>query len=281
MKKNIVRVILILLMVAIIGLYIYDLVVMQSKPTDHLFRTLSIVFICLAGIVRTFSGGNRRSLNFYDGLYPEILKDAFADQPFWRKKLLCAVRLYNEEKYDKAAKYLTDLKDRCKYKQDYYAVYLFAALNFTDMQLYDLAESAYGAMVRAEIADSRIYSNLGHVQMSAGEYKKALRNYQYALDFDRDNHFAYNNIAQAHFKMYELDEAIPYAMKALEIKPQMHQASSLLAIIYALKADKDNSEKYFHIAINSGRDPKELKEAIDFFRSAQHTMDDDKTTIES
>lgn len=273
-KQIIVRIILILLLVGIVGLYVYDLAAKHSAPTDHLFRTLSIVFLCLAGIVRTFSAGNRKSLHFYDGLYPEILKDAFAEQPFWRKKLLCAVRLYNEGKYEKATKYLTDLKDRCRYKQDYYAVYLFAALNFTDMQLYDLAESAYGALIRAEIADSRIFSNLGHVQMSEGEYKKALRNYQYALDFDRDNHFAYNNIAQAHFKMFEFDEAIPFALKALAIKPQMHQASSLLAIIYTLKGDRDNSEKYFHIAINSGRDPKELQEAIEYYRSAQHTMDE-------
>ena len=272
MKKNLIRLFWILMILAVLSLYVYDVRVGSASPTQHLFRTLSIVFLCLAGLVRT--GENRRqSLEFYDAQYPEILKDAFTSQPFWRKKLLCAVRLYNEGNYDKALKYLTDMKQRSQTPQDHYAVNLFAALCFTELGLYDHAERVYLQLVNADLATSRVYSNLGHVQMEKGEYQRALRNYQEALEYDRDNAYAYNNIAQAHFQMHEFDEAIPHALKALELKPKMHQASSLLAVIYTLKEDKENSEKYFHIAISSGRDPKELKEYIEYFRSAQHTLD--------
>lgn len=274
MKLHLIRALLILLIVAIVAFYVYDLAVNKTEPTEHLFRTLSIVFLCLAGLVRTFGGRKRRSLDYYDAQYPDILKEAFVSQPLWRKKLLCAVRLYNEDNYDKAVKYLTDLKPRCQYAQDHYAVNLFAALCFTDMGLYQQAETVYQQLVNMEIANSRVFSNLGHVQMQMGEYQKALRNYEYALDYDRDNAFAYNNIAQAHFRMHEFEEAIPYALKALEKKPNMHQASSLLATVYTLLGDRENSEKYFHIAISSGRDPKELKESIEYFRSAQHAMDE-------
>lgn len=238
---------------------------------------LSVVCICIAGLIRSFGPRNRHTLAFYESQYPDVLRDAFAEQPFWRKKLLCAVRLYNEEHYGKSVKYLAALRDKCKYRQDYYAVFLFAGLCFTEMGMYDHAQSAYQSLIRADIANSRIFSNLGHVQMEAGEFQKALQNYRNALDFDRDNAFAYNNIAQAHFKMHEFEEAIPFALKALEIKPQMHQASSLLAMIYALVGDKANSEKYFHIAISSGRDPKKLKDAIEYYRSAQSVMDNEST----
>ena len=54
----------------------------------------------------------------------------------------------------------------------------------------------------------------------------------------------------------------------------MHQASALLAITYALLADKEQAEKYFHIAISSGRDPKELKEAIDYYKTAQYATEE-------
>lgn len=263
-----------LVIVAIVIFYVYDLLVNKTAPTQNLFHTLSVVCICIAGLIRSFGTRNRRTLKFYESQYPDVLRDAFADQPFWRQKLLCAVRLYNEDNFGKAAKYLTDLRDKCKYRQDYYAVFLFAGLCFTELGMYDHAQSAYQSLIRADIANSRIFSNLGHVQMEAGECQKALQNYRHALDYDRDNAFAYNNIAQAHFKMHEFEEAIPFALKALEIKPQMQQASSLLAMIYTLIGDKSNSEKYFHIAISSGKDPRELKEAIEYFRTAQNAIRD-------
>ena len=277
MKRNLIRILLVLVIIAIVGLYFYDLFVNHTEPTSNLFRTLSVVCICIAGLIRSFSDKSRRSLDFYDKQYPDILKDAFTSQPFWRNKLLCAVRLYNENNYDKALKYLLDLKHRCNSAQDHYAVNLFAALCFTDMKLYEHAQTIYQQLINMDIANSRIFSNLGNVQMKSGEHLKALQNYQHALYYDRDNAYAHNNIAQAHFQMHEFQEAIPYALKALEINPKLHQASALLAIIYTLLGDRENSEKYFHIAISSGRDPKDLKEAIEYYRTAQHTMDEDAT----
>ena len=142
------------------------------------------------------------------------------------------------------------------------------------MGIYDLAESAYNSLICSDMADSSIFSNLGHVQVEVGKFDKALQNYNHALEYDRKNDKAYNNIAQAYFKKYEFDKAIPYAQKALEINPSLHNASSLLAIIYALQEDKANAEKYFHMAISSGRDPKELKDSIEYYRSAQFSADE-------
>lgn len=275
MKKNLLRIILVLIMLAVITLYIYDIAVNHAAPTRNLFRAASVVFICLAAIIRTGQARQRNSLEFYEQQYADILEKAFVDQPFWRKKLLCAVRLYNEDNHHKALKYLTDLKEKTQTREDDYAVYLFAALCFTELEVYDQAIHIYQKMISKGNGNSRIFSNLGHVQMQIGEYKNALQNYELALDYDRTNAYAYNNIAQAHFQMHEFDKAIPFAEKALEINPKMHQSSTLLAIIYALSSDQENAEKYFHMAISSGRDPQELKEAIAYFRTAQHAADEE------
>ncbi len=273
MKRTVIRAGLILIIIAVIGFYVYDLVANNSKPTDHLFRTISIVCLCLASLIRTF-GQDRKPLQYYDREYAEF-KDAFADQPLWRNKLLCAIRLYNEDNFNKALKYLFDLKDRCRKSEDVYAVYLFAALCFTDMQLYEQAERLYQQLIYARIVDSRIFSNLGHVQEKMGKHELALANYEHALEYDSKNPMAYNNIAQAHFANHELEKAIPYAQKALEINPKTHQASTLLAIIYSLQGNKAEAEKYAHIAISSGRDPQELKEAVAYYRSAQHITEEE------
>ena len=269
MKKWLLRGILILIILSILGLYIFELVVNKTEPTKYLFRALSVVCICCAGLIRSFNGEARRSLNFYDAQYREILQNAFVQQPFWRKKLLCAIRLYNEQRYDKALKYLWDLKERSQTAEDHYAVNLFAALCFTDMKIYPQAENIYQQLIFNELADSRIFSNLGHVQMQMGAEDKALINYEHALEYDRDNAYAYNNIAQAHFRMHDLEKAIPYALQALKLNPKLHPASSLLAIIYALLEDKENKEKYFHIAISNGKNPQELKQAIAYYLTAQ------------
>lgn len=277
MKKWILRIALILVMLAVIGLYVFEVFVNSAPPTKNLFRFGSILLLSIIAFLRTFQA-ERRFLDFYERQYSDILSNAFTDQPFWRKKLLRAVRLYNESKYKKALDYLADIRKRSHSPADHYAVNLFAALCFTDAELYEHAAAVYQQIINARIADSRIFSNLGHVQLKMGEYRKALQNYELALDFDRKNEYALNNIAQAHFQMYEFEEAIPFALKALDVNPKMRQASSLLAIIYALLGDKANAEKYFHIAISSGATPDDLKEAIDYYRTAQHIADDQVDT---
>ena len=275
MRKIILRILLVIVILAVIGLYIYEMIANGVPPTQNLFRAGSIILLCVVAFLRTFQSKHKRSLEFYELQYSEILTGAFQTQPFWKKKLLCAVRLYNENNYNKALDYLMDLKKRAETYNDHYAVNLFVGLCFTDMELYEHAAIVYQQLIDSGNANSRIFSNLGHVQMKSGLYKKALRNYEVALEYDRDNAYAYNNIAQAHFQMYEFEEAIEFALKALEVNPKLDQASTLLAITYTLLGDRENSEKYFHIAINSGRDPKEIQEAIKYFITAQHAMDED------
>ena len=277
MKLIIIRIILILLILSVIGLFAYAYLSNQVPSTSNLVRGGLIISLCIIGLLRTITR-RRKSLTFYEQQYSDILHRAFEDQPYLRKKLLCAVRLYNEDKFDKALKYLTDLRKYANTKYDTYCVDLFAALCFTDFGIYDQAIRIYKNIICKDNADSRIFSNLGHVQMKIGEYDNALQNYQRALDYDRNNPYAYNNIAQAYFQMYEFANAIEYAKMSLSINSKFRQASTLLAVIYALSDDKDNAEKYFHIAISSGMNPKELKDTIDYYRSAQHAVDEENAT---
>ena len=108
--KIVLVIILIVLMIVTLGFYIVDLIINNTPPTKNLFRTLAIVFACLASIIRLSTNKGRRNLVSYESAYQKHIKDAFADRPFYRKKLLCAIRLYDEGKCDKAVRYLLDLK---------------------------------------------------------------------------------------------------------------------------------------------------------------------------
>lgn len=275
MGKIIIRILLVLVLIAAVSLCIYEFIQNQTISSRTLVRGGLVVAFTIISFIRTFQSRGRQSLEFYEQQYSEILGDAFSENPLDRKKLLCAVRLYNENRFEKALKYLADLKSKANLNADHFAVDLFSALCFTDMHLYEQAIRIYKNMVATGRATSDIYSNYGLVLLNTGDYKNAIYYYKIAVEQDPTNAIAYNNIAQAHFHLQEFDEAISYAKQALDINIKLKPASSLLAIIYSLISDKENANKYFHMAINSGQNPQELKEAIEYFQTAQFDPDDD------
>lgn len=264
MKRKIFAIILVLLMIGVVGLYIYEVAIKGADPTDNLFRMAAIVAICVINLLRLNGLKQRKPLEFYASQYADVLQNAFAGS-FYRNKLLCAVRLYNEENLRKAVKYLLDLQTRCKTREDYYAVYLFLGLCFTDMHLYKEAIRVYRELIRSNMANSRIYSNLGYALSKEGELEMAMTNYKQALAYDRSSEYAHQNIAQLYFEQHNLEEALTWSHKALELNPKFHQASTMLAIIYAIKEQKEEADKYFHIAIANGQNADTLKKAIEYY----------------
>ena len=269
MKKHILRAVFIVILVAIIGLYIFDIVVNNTPFTKNLFRTISIALVCCLGFNRVNYSARRRSLQFYESHFADAIRNAFAERKLNRNKLLCAVRLFDEGNYRKAMKYLTQLRQTCKTADDYYAIMLFVALCFTRSEMYAEATKIYQQMANNELADSRIYSNMGFAYSQTGETEKSMSCYKEALYLDKNNANTHVNIAHIYFSQHELDEAISWAEKALQIDPKLRQAATLLAIIYAITEQKNSAEKYRHIAIANGQDPDELKNAIDRYKNEQ------------
>lgn len=130
-----------------------------------------------------------------------------------------------------------DLKNKCKRSDDFFAVGLFLALNFTDMHLYEEALHEYDQILSRGMENSTVYNNMGHIYLHMGKKKEAIRFFEKSLALSEDNAFVYVNLANLHFEEKELDKAIDYANKALEIDSKMKQAASLLAIVYAMKND--------------------------------------------
>lgn len=262
MKKNILKVIFLLLFVAIIGFYVFDIVVNHTPFTKNLFRAISTGIICLLGYGRLNYSVGRRSLEFYESQYADLLKNAFSQEFMNRKKLLCAARLFDEHNYRKALKYLGQLRDQCKTADDYYAVWHLVALCFTRSGMYPEAIRMYRQMIENDLGDSRVHSNMGYNYSELGELDKAMSCYNEALYLDAKNANTHVNIANIHFEQHNLDEATEWAEKAYALDSKLAAASSLLAIIYAITDRKDLAEKYRHIAIANGEDPEDLKNAI-------------------
>ena len=260
--KTILAIVLIALMIVTLGFYIADLMINNTPPTKNLFRTLAIVFGCLASTIRLWSNKGRRNLVSYESAYQKHIKDAFANRPFYRKKLLSAIRLYDEGKCDKAIKYLLELKGVSQTRDDIYAVGLFTGLTLTEAKCYNEAIHVYNSLIEMNITSSTVYGNLGNIHLTQGNHQDAIAYIRLAIQNDENNPAPYNNLASLYFENSDFENAKIYAEKALQINHKMYQASTLLAIIYTLEGDKANAEKYSHMAIAAGRPAAELNKVI-------------------
>ncbi len=273
MKKKALNIILIifvvLLIIGIIGAYLYDVLFLKTPFADNLFRTLSIVFLLLGTLVRLIGGGGRKSLDIYEKAYAKELGYAFNNKPFQRKKLLCACRLYNESNYRKALKYLYQLLKETEFERDAVPVLLFIALCYTDAGVPDEAIRAYYEILKIDSENAQVHSNLGGLFIGVGDYETALMHYNKSIEILPENYYAYVNRANYYFRINDYDNAISDAKQALEYKNNGTEAASLLTIVYALLGDSENKKHYYHISITSGKNPKELDEAIEFYLSEQ------------
>ena len=285
MKKSkiIICVLVALVLVALIGLYVYDVVFLKKPYTENLPRFLAIFVGLIGTLVKVFAGNTRRQpLEFYSKKYDEEIRYAFKGNKSARKKLLCALRLYNENNYKKAIKYLTELTKEIRNDHDAYAVYLFAANCYSDCGIHGEAIKIYYQLLNHIPHNATIHSNLSFEHLKDGNFDLALQHADEAIRIDPYFHWAYMNKANCFFYRNKIDETIECALKALELKNNDTNSSGLLAIAYTLKGDKENSEKYFRIAVNNGKNPKDINDAIEFYltKKAEANQKDIENTEE-
>ena len=275
MSKNKVLsiVIAVLLVVGTLGLFIFylsDVIVNNTPITKNLFRMLAAVCVCIGGLIRLFyskGSGRRSNLSFYEKEYRKFIRDAFDYSPILKNKLLGAIRLYNEDKFNKALKYLGDLKLQCKTDDDIYAVNLFIALVLGDMGLKNEAIKVYNELVSMNLATTTIYGNLGSLHSGLGNYDDANRNLRLSIQHDENNPAPYQNLAKLYFDTRDFESSKRYALAALKINHKFRQSATLLVIVYSIEGDTENAEKYSHISIASGENPTDLKNSIEYFMS--------------
>lgn len=258
-KLMIVRVIAVLVIVAAVALYVYGVAVNGDKPTDNLLRSVIIALSGVSALMKTFP--KRKPLNAYASAYTKELGGAFADDAKKRERLLEAVRLFDEDKYDAALKLLAELKLDARTRDEIYAVGLFTALCQTDLGLREAAIATYQETAQKGAVSSQLYSNMGAQYAAIEDVEKALAAYNKAIELDPENPLPHSNIANMVIHYGAYDVAIAAGKRALELNPSQYQAASAVAMAYAAMGDETEMKKYFDIAVAAGQDAKTLQNA--------------------
>lgn len=277
MGVKIARIICVILIIAVIGLYCYEVFVLGAGYTDNLARSVCIIAAAIVAIIRTGRGmsSGSRSLSFYAKAYERFVKNAFTENAPARKKLLQGYRAYNENKLRKAESIASGLKGSCMNNADREAVHILAGLAYSGMGFAENAIMEYESLVARGIVSGVIYNNLGQQYAARGQRDKALECYENAINIDSGYAVAYNNMAQLYFREGELYAAEDIALKALKADASCYQAATLLAIIYALNEDKASSERYAHMAVANGQSASDIKNAIAYYKSVYSEDEED------
>lgn len=269
MKKRVVTilctVLVILLVLASVGYYLYEVLWLKLPYTENLLRMLLVVCAMAGALVKLWKGTGRKSLAVYEKAYAKELGNAFAEDRSRRKKLLCACRLYDESNYGKALKYLQALLGEAELRRDRVPVLLFIALCYSDAGAAAEAIKTYEAILKSDPYNEQVHSNLGILYVQTGNFEAALAHYNRAIEIQPQNYYAYSNRANYYFRMGEYAEATADAKQALTCKNNGREAASLLAIIYALQGDEENKKRYYHLALTAGENPQKLNRAIAYY----------------
>ena len=275
LKKALVAV-FVLLIVASIGIYVYDIVANGTPCTKNLFKVAIVVVSFGASIAKLLAGGSSRTpLSFYEKHYTKELDGVFVRDPKSRKKLLEAIRLFNENKHSKAIASFEKLKALRPSRRDLGVVCLFSALCYESWGLTDEAIREYDQALANDPQNTTVLSNLGILYTQKSDFVKAEDCYKKAIEANPNNHFAINNLAQLYYREGEYEGAVEYSLNALKICPNFKPSASLLAVIYGGYGYEKEYAKYLKIAIQEGAD----KETIEMLAKAVSESIDEGQTL--
>ena len=277
MKKNIgliiYTVLLVVLFIGIAIFYIVDLILNKAPWHEHIFQCISVEAIIIGTLIRMYKGTPDRGIAFYEKAYRKELGEAFLDNKKNRKKLLLAVKHYNENSFKKALGLLSKLYAKSELRKDRVPVLLITALCYSDIGDYESTEKAYLQLLRYDPSHAQAHSNLGSLYIKTGKLDEALSHFNSSIQFKADNYSAYVNRANWYFRVHDFERAVDDAHKALSIKNNGTEALNLLAIIYSMVGDKERAEKYFHLAVTYGVDPTGLKASINYYKREEFFED--------
>ena len=262
MKKALPYILHSLVIAAVIGLLIYQGLIVKTLETGNLVKGLLII---AAALVSMFRPKQRRKVSnkkvLYKKAYGHFIGNAFSEEPKLEKKFFNAVDDYNFGRNAAGIQKLEQLRSECRNSTEIYAVTVFTALCYDNMNAFEEAIRHYDAAVRIR-DDGTLHSNAGLCWQRLGKPEEAEICYRKAIASDSENPNPWNNLSALYFKQGQYDQALEYAEAALAVDARMPQALSCAAVCTALLGRNEEYENYYRRAVAAGYDGKKIKNVI-------------------
>lgn len=180
--------------------------------------------------------------------------------------LMLIDQLYAVEDYDKALLYVNQtakLSEKLNYikglaESTYYRALIYTQRNdyFNAIDNYDKSRKYY-LQISDTLGVAKVSNSIGLIEIKRGNYSVGLQNSLSAIDiFEKQNLFdelstAYNNLAEAYFKTNQIDKAIDFNFKALDVRKKIDDRAGIIsstkniANLYALRKEHRKAIEYY------------------------------------
>ncbi|EPR70116.1 putative membrane protein [Winogradskyella psychrotolerans RS-3] len=179
--------------------------------------------------------------------------------------------LFKQKDYSKALLYINEtskLSDDLNYikgqaESSYIRALIFTERNdyFNAIDNYKRSRNLY-LQIKDTLGVAKVSNSIGLVEIKRGNYKVGLQNSLSAIDIFEKQYLkeelsaAYNNLAEAYYKTNQIDKAIEYNFKALEVRKEINDKDGIkistknIAGLYSILKEHRKAIEYYEKALD-------------------------------
>ena len=224
-----------------------------------MMKQLMTLTVCLLTFI-SFSQNER-----IDGLTVKLAYQE-ADSTKVDLSLMLIDELYAIEDYEKALLYVNQtakLSEKLEYtkglaESTFYRAQIYSQRNdyFNAIDNYDKSRKYY-LQISDTLGVAKVSNSIGLIEIKRGNYSVGLQNSLSAIDiFEKQNLFdelssAYSNLAEAYHKTNQIDKAIDFNFKALDVRKKIDDRPGIIvstkniAELYALRKEHRKAIEYY------------------------------------
>ena len=185
--------------------------------------------------------------------------------------LMLIDELYKIEDYTKALLYINQtskLSDQLNYtkglaESNYYRALIYTKRDdyYNSIDNYNKSRNYY-LQISDTLGVAKVSNSIGLLEIKRGNYTVGLKNSLSAIQIFENRNLrselssAYNNLAEAYFKTNQIDKALDFNFKALEVRKQLGDKTGVIAStkniaeLYSLRKEHRKSIEYFENVMN-------------------------------
>lgn len=234
---------------------------LSGAMNPAMFIVIGVVLVLLLTLVKPKTAAPKPASDVEQAVMGDFAREAFADDPQLRNKLLSAMKDYGSNMPKAALGKLTKLEPQCRTSEEKYAVAMASALCLSAEQNYEEAIRQYDKALVLH-PTSQLAATIGSCHQRLGQLNKAKDSYEFALELDPGNVEARSSLATAYVASRDYQTALDHAMLALEQDEKLSSALATAAICYGVLDDALMYKQYTGLAVENGYSQEKIKKTV-------------------
>lgn len=212
-------------------------------------------------VIRPKNAAPKPAADVEQAVMGDYARDAFADDPLLRNKLLSAMKDYGSNMPKAALGKLAKLAPQCRTDEERYAVAMASALCHIAQRNYEGAILEYNKAVILN-PTSELATTIGSCQQRLGQLTAAKDSYEFALDLDSKSIEARSSLATVYVAQGKYETALEHAMMALKLDENHASSLATCAICHGVQDETLLYKHYLKLAVENGYSEEKIKKTV-------------------